>query len=52
MKAHADDQLLMTAHADLETAKSHMRRLMHVLKADAKEKHYNYSAAMAYPPAS
>ena len=35
----------MTAHADLETAKSHMRRLMHVLKADAKEKHYSYSAA-------
>ena len=42
---YADDQLLMTAHEDLDSAKSHMRHLMQVLKADAKEKHYSYSAA-------
>jgi hypothetical protein len=35
----------MTAHEDAAVAKDQMRKLMHVLLADASEKHYSYSEA-------
>ena len=41
----ADDLVLMTAHEDAAVAKDQMRKLMHVLLADASEKHYSYSEA-------
>ena len=44
----ADDQLLMTAHADPAIAKANMEKLMQVLLDDAHDKHYAYNPTKSH----